>query len=493
MSAWPSELNGGSTTPRSYDPVPARSRHPWSDAAVFALLAAATLGALRPRELPAWVVVLVVGAGVVAVRWGAYRPLMRIGVLLALWLVVASLAAAQLEAVERAPYGPFTGVATMRSDPDRAGRSVRVVLQLDGYRYEAQARGMAARALERRLAGEQVVVVGHRRPHDGFRRSWMLSRHIVGRIDVQTVAGAGAGAALTRGANRVHRIVAEVGEQWSPDRGALLSGLMLGNDKALSDDTLAAFRRSGLAHLTAVSGQNVALLLGVVAPLLARTHRLARWALTVFVVGWFAVLTRFEPSVLRASAMALLGASAVVLGRDRRAHRLLAIAGTALLVVDPFLVRSVSFWLSMSATAGLVLVTPSLLRMFDTGTARGGRRWRNGIAMAFATTAGAQVGVLAVSTAVFGLPSSVALVTNLVAVAPAGFVMTCGPALTAVGAVSPTAARWCAVPLEALVWWIETVAHVGHRLAPHRSVDVVVWTLVVMAVAWGAWRRRQGR
>jgi competence protein ComEC len=437
--------------------------------------------------------VLAVIGGAVAVRWGVFRPVMRGGVLVALWLVVASLAAGDLRAVEQAPFGPFTGVATMRTDPDRAGRTVRAVLQLEGYRYEAQARGMAARALERRLAGEQIVVVGHRRPHDGFRRSWMLSRHVVGRLDVQTVAGAGAGAALTRGANRVHRIVAEVGDHWSPDRGALLSGLMLGNDKALSNDTLMAFRRSGLAHLTAVSGQNVALLLAVVAPLLARTHRLIRWALTVFVVGWFAVLTRFEPSVLRASAMALLGASAVVLGRDRRTYRLLLIAGTALVVVDPFLVRSVSFWLSMSATAGLVVVTPSLMRVFDTAAAREAGRWRRGLATAWATTAGAQVGVLTVSTAVFGLPSSVSLVTNLVAVAPAGFVMTCGPALTAVGAVSPTAARWCAAPLEVLVWWIETVAHVGHRLAPPPLVDGVVWTLVVVMVALGAWRRRRGR
>lgn len=460
---------------------------------MLGLLAATALGALHPRPLPPWGMVVAVGGGAVAVRWGAYRPVMRLGVLLALWLVVASLAATEMVAVEQAPYGPFAGVATLRSDPDRAGRTVRAVLQLDGYRYEAQARGMAGRALERRLAGEQVIVVGHRRPHDGFRRSWMLSRHVVGRIDVDTVAGAGAGAASTRGANRVHRIVAEVGQHWSPDRGALLSGLMLGNDKALSNDTLVAFRRSGLAHLTAVSGQNVALLLAVVAPLLARTHRVLRWALTVLVVGWFAVLTRFEPSVLRASAMALLGASAVVLGRDRRAHRILAIAGTVLLVVDPFLVRSVSFWLSMSATAGLVLVTPSLMRMFDTTASRDAGGWRRGVGVAFATTAGAQVGVLAVSTAVFGLPSSVSLVTNLVAVAPAGFVMTCGPALTAVGAVSPTAARWCAVPLEALVWWIETVAHVGHRLAPPRPVDMVVWVLVVIAVLTGAQRRRRGR
>jgi competence protein ComEC len=224
-----------------------------------------------------------------------------------------------------------------------------------------------------------------------------------------------------------------------------------------------------------------------------RAGRRTRFVLTVAVVAWFAVLTRFEPSVLRASTMALLGASAAVLGRDRRPIRLVALAGIVLLMVDPFLVRSVSFWLSMSATSGLILATPSIARVFDARRRTASAQGTRPVVAAFATTAGAQIGVLGVSTTVFGLPSCISLVTNLLAVAPAGLVMTSGPLLAALGAWSPEVAQWCSRPVEALVWWIETVAQWGYRLAPPVAVDAVVWAMLIGVMVWGSWRRHHAR
>lgn len=478
---------------RSYGSRRDRPRHPWTDAGVVGLFAAGVVGAWTAQYVSMPVIALAGVIGLVALWWGVVLPGVRVIAAVALWVVVGGLGAHDQRALHDIPMGAWTGVATLRTDPDRHGRSVRAVLELDGWRYEAWARGIGARSLERRLAGEQVVVVGTRRPLQGIRRGSLLTRHIVGRFEVTHVAGAGAGAAATRAANRVHRVIGDIGSTWSPDRGALLSGLVLGNDSALSEPALAAFRRSGLAHLTAVSGQNVALLLSLVAPLLMRAGRRTRFVLTVAVVAWFAVLTRFEPSVLRASTMALLGASAAVLGRDRRPIRLVALAGIVLLMVDPFLVRSVSFWLSMSATSGLILVTPSVARVFDARRRTTSMQRTRPVVTAFSTTAGAQIGVLGVSTAVFGMPSCISLVTNLLAVAPAGLVMTSGPVLAALGAVSPELAQWCARPVEALVWWIETVAHWGYRLAPPAPVDGVVWAVLIGVVVWGAWRRHHAR
>jgi competence protein ComEC len=78
-----------------------------------------------------------------------------------------------------------------------------------------------------------------------------------------------------------------------------------------------------------------------------------RWAATLALIGWFMALTRFEPSVLRAGVMAMLGSSAFVLGRQQSVARLLAWTVTILVLVDPMLVWSVGFWLSTGATAGV--------------------------------------------------------------------------------------------------------------------------------------------
>lgn len=468
-------------------------RHPWTDHGLVAMFACAAAGSMSARPVAAAPTVGVIVVGLVAVGWGVRWPPARLATMASVALLAGAWAAGDLRAMERAPHGPWFGTVTLRTDPDRIGAGVKTVVQADGFRYEAWAWGAPARSLERRLAGEQVVVVGERRRADGIRRSALWARHVVGRLEVDSVAGVGAGSATTRAANRVHRAVNRVGADWPVERRALLSGLVLGNDAAVPPATVEAFRTAGLAHLTAVSGQNVALLLTLAAPLLARTNRAWRWLLTVTIVGWFAVLTRFEPSVLRASAMALLAVTATVLGRDRRPVRLLALAGTALILVDPLLVRTVSFWLSMSATTGLLVVAPALIRVLDAWQWAGRGAGRRAVGTALATTAGAQIGVLAISTVVFGLPSSVALVTNLSAVPAAGFVMMSGPALAALGAVAPQAAGWLAAPIQALVWWVAGVARIGQMLAPPRVVDLVVWTLMIALTATGIGRRRRGR
>jgi len=481
------------STPRSYGSAPVARRHPWTDRGVLVAFAVTAVGAWVARAVPVPMMLCAAVLGLVGLRWGVLRPPARLLTIGALGLIAGALAAGELRAIDSAPMGPWTGVAILRSDPDRTGAGVRVVLEVQGFRYEAWAWGAPARSVERRLAGERVVVVGERHPLEGRRRGSLHARHVVGRFDLALIAGSAPGPAPALAANRVHRAVGRVVQHWPADRRALLAGLVLGNDSALSPEAVAAFRTAGLSHLTAVSGQNVALLLTLMAPLLARTDRGWRWLLTAAVIAWFAVLTRFEPSVLRASVMALAAATATVLGRDRRPARLLALSGVVLMLVDPLLVRSVSFWLSMSATAGLVVVTPALKRVLEGRQSLETGRVRRAVASALATTAGAQTGVLCVSTVVFGLPSSVSLVTNLLAVPPAGLVMMSGPAVAAVGAVAPEWAFVAATPLRWLVDGIAGIAHVGARLAPPRQVDVVVWCAVLAASLRGIWTRARGR
>ena len=141
--------------------------------------------------------------------------------------------------------------------------------------------------------------------------------------------------------------------------------------------------------------------------------------LTLGLIGWFVLLTRAEPSVLRAGTMAALSATAFVLGRQREPVRLLALAVVGLLLVDPLLAWSVGFWLSVGATAGVTAVGPWLApRLGVLGP----------LALPVAVTVGAQLGVAVPSLLVFGRLSLVGTVANLVAVPVAGLVMLVRPA-----------------------------------------------------------------
>jgi competence protein ComEC len=381
--------------------------------------------------------------------------------------------------------GPYTGAATLVTDPDPVRGAVRVVLRIDGYRYEVWARGMPAAQLRKRLAGEVVVVTGERRPPRAGHADRLAVRHIVGRFDVLTVVGAHPGGPPARAANRLHRRVVGAVDHWPADDAALFRGLVVGNDREVSDELVAAFRRSGLAHLTAVSGHNVSYVLAVAALVLRHFRPAPRWAASLVVIAWFALLTRFEPSVLRASFMAGLSLTAGAVGGDRRPHRLLPMAVTVLVLIDPLLVWSVSFWLSVSATAGLVWITPALARVVP------GPRL---VAVPISVTTGAQLGVLPIATLVFGLPSSISLVTNLVAVPVGGAVMLAGlPLALGAGALPLPLAGMVMWPAHLGVRWVAGVARVGDNLAPSGWLDVLAWVLVGAAATAAVVRRRRGR
>ena len=104
----------------------------------------------------------------------------------------------------------------------------------------------------------------------------------------------------------------------------------------------------------------------VLAPIVAlgaalRWSRWPRFALGIGTVAFFVVLTGAEPSVMRAGVMAGLALIGVLLGRPRSAGSILAGAVVVLLVIDPALVWSVGFQLSVAAAASMVaLATPIL-------------------------------------------------------------------------------------------------------------------------------------
>lgn len=142
------------------------------------------------------------------------------------------------------------------------------------------------------------------------------------------------------------------------DPGWLLSGMTLGMDQGLSEQARAAMQYSGLTHLTAVSGANCALLLGLIWWVggWLRLPRLPRAVVSAVGLLAFVIVVGPEPSVLRAASMAGLALAAGLVGGRKAAAHLLQVAVVLLLLVDPWLAFSVGFMLSIAACGGLILL-----------------------------------------------------------------------------------------------------------------------------------------
>nr|MBA2277090.1 ComEC/Rec2 family competence protein [Chloroflexia bacterium] len=145
------------------------------------------------------------------------------------------------------------------------------------------------------------------------------------------------------------------------DRGALLAGLVTGDDSDLSDQARAAFLATGTTHITAVSGSNLALVAGIWGAVAAGGSRRRRWWLVASVITtiWgYALSVGLEPPALRAAIVATLTSLSVRTGRRSDALTLVLLAAAIMAMVDPWMGRSLSFQLSVASSAALVSCLP---------------------------------------------------------------------------------------------------------------------------------------
>jgi competence protein ComEC len=415
------------------------------DRAAVVLAVVTCLGAWASRPLP-----LLPVMGLVALALLLRRPV---------WLMVgAALAASALGArawdgLRPPALGAWSGVATLVGDPAEVAGALRVDVRIGGKRVEAWARGSAARALRDRLAGERVQLRGQLQPVPADARVRLAHRHVGARFTVAGASLASTGSVPSRLANGLRRTLLRGASDLPAERRALFAGFVLGDDREQRAEVTDDFRASGLSHLLVVSGQNVAFVLALLGPVLGRLRLSGRLAGGLVALVLFGTLTRWEPSVLRAVAMAGLTLLAAALGRPASSLRILSLAVTGLVLVDPLLVHSLGFLLSVGACAGIALFSrPFSARL------PGPRP----VAEALGVTLAAQLGVLPVLLPVFGGLPVAALPANLLGAPVAGPLMMWGMSAGLVaGWAGGAVARLVHLPTDLMIRWVAGVARQG--------------------------------
>ncbi len=150
--------------------------------------------------------------------------------------------------------------------------------------------------------------------------------------------------------------------QGLPPRVAALAQAMVLGDRRGLGELARRFQRAGLAHLLALSGLHVGVLLGFMLLALYPLGRL-RYPLALLALVGYLALAGPSPSLVRAGLMAAAGLAALYLGRGRLAAApALALAAAVQLWLTPYAIHSLSFQLSYLAVAGLVVFLPPLAR-----------------------------------------------------------------------------------------------------------------------------------
>jgi competence protein ComEC len=300
----------------------------------------------------------------------------------------------------------------------------RVALTLDGHPPALGTRWVA-RASARPL------------PDGGYGR-WLARQHAVAVIDPETWEPVGRAGPLASASEHVRATVRAGATRHLDERvGGLLVGFVIGDTRLLPEDDREAMRATGLTHLTAVSGSHVAIVIGGVlaAASVLRVPAWGRWLAVGSVVPWFAFVTRFEPSVLRAGTMALLLLGTTIRGVVREPRHAVAVAVLLLVLLDPRLAGSLGLLLSATATVGVLVIAPVVRQRLP-------RRLPRRLGELLSITVGAQLAVVPLLLTTFGEVGLSSVPANLVAVPAGAVAATLGFVGALVSLVSLEAGAW---------------------------------------------------
>ncbi|HKP54507.1 MAG TPA: ComEC/Rec2 family competence protein [Chloroflexia bacterium] len=252
-------------------------------------------------------------------------------------------------------------------------------------------------------------------------------------------------------------------------QAAIAVGVVTGDRSQIPDDVQDAFRRSGTSHIIAISGQNIALLTGVVWLFYGASsrRRMTIWAFAICaaLITVYTIFTGASPAVVRAAIMGIILLFAPVVHRRYDPIGALAITATGMVIFDPDVLADVGFQLSFAAMLGIATLASPLYAL----TKR--LHIPSLLALPIAVSLAAQAATLPLVALISGQISTVALPATLIAEIALLPLMVTGIVAGIFGAIfAPLAIPFglLAWPFAAwIVWWVEFWAAL-----PWASVDV---------------------
>ena len=443
-------------------------------------------------------------------------------------LVGAAIAHARLAAIdapaERVRDGDYVRVRATLLTPPRPGRfgdSTEVRVRggpLDGARLLARAPRW--QPFPTADVGAELSLNGgldRLRPGDEF-DAYLRRRGVAGELEVDGSSATGRRrgglAGVLDGMRR--RADRAVAAGLSHRDAALLRGMVLGEDEQIDEATRDDWRASGLAHLLAVSGQNVMLLAALALPLLglAGAGLTTRLVVLAGLIAIYVPLAGAGPSLQRAGVMGLAGIAAMAASRPASRWYALLLAAAATLVWNPRAWADPGWQLSFAAVAGILALGVPLQRLLRNaveqlappsrpgGASRVGRTVARAMADGLALTLSATLATAPLLAHHFGYVSLAGLPANLLALPAVAPAMWLGMLKTAVaqlpapldGLATPLGGV-ARVPLAYLDGLAERAADApAGQLSPGlHSTPAVVGAYAALAAAGGALRSRGDR
>ncbi|MFA5133551.1 MAG: ComEC/Rec2 family competence protein [Patescibacteria group bacterium] len=270
------------------------------------------------------------------------------------------------------------------------------------------------------------------------------------------------------------------------------SGLVLGAKNSMPEKLLENFSRTGTMHIVAISGWNITFLGTMFMPFLfsLRIKRGQAFYVMAALIFLYAILVGFGASVFRAAVMGTIALLAQKTGRLNHAGRALLYGVSVMFLINPRLIYDIGFWLSATATFGLIYFSPIAEEFFGLAKIKLGF-----LKESLAATIAAAVFTLPVSAMAFGNFSIWSIFVNILILPFVGVAIPLILAALPLAILFPHLANFLFLPTAAILNYILGVVNIFSRL-PFGYFNFKINFLVAVAL-YGAlvyftfWRLKQ--
>ncbi|MFA6597406.1 MAG: DNA internalization-related competence protein ComEC/Rec2 [Ignavibacteriaceae bacterium] len=295
---------------------------------------------------------------------------------------------------------------------------------------------------------------GSRNPGEFDYRSYLLKQGVTGFLSVKTPddvkilqATVFYFPALVFSIRK--NIAEKIDELQKPQAVGLIKGLLLGDKSEIDNETKMEFINSGVAHVLAVSGQQVGFIAVIFIILFGRVNIYFRTILTITTLVFFLLITGLQPAVLRATIMALVVFAASLSNREINAWNTIAIAALVILLMDVNQLFDPGFQLSFIAVMATIGLYPYFSNWMKELNLKS--KFIKVILAMFFMSLTAQIGVLPVTNYYFGKISIIALISNLFVIPGISLILANGLVTLFVSIISSHAANTFAAAGDGLI------------------------------------------
>lgn len=279
----------------------------------------------------------------------------------------------------------------------------------------------------------------------------------------------------------------------SRTQSSLMLGIVFGIKQEMSASFYDNLQKTGLLHVIAASGMNVAMaggfLIGLFGLFLRRQLALI---LAIFGIIIYAFLAGFEASIVRAGVMGILVITAQLFGRQNSSFLGLYAAGALMLFLNPSLIFDVGFQLSFMATLGLIYMRP----LFSLNQKLGRLIRKSIIGEDLTTTISAQIFTLPILLVNFGTYSLISILVNGLILWTVPIIMAIGGLAALSGLIFEPIGRIISYFSLPLLIYFEKIVNIFAKATGLLTIDqlpltiVLGYYLILFSVIWIIRRKR---